>query len=143
MKLTDISNDINDWFSGCGPLSDIVVSSRIRLARNLAGHKFLSSCSVEDKAQILEKLKAVLMSVDLGDKVFYVSVDEESSLNRNFLVERHLISRHHALAKGPRGVIIARRESFTCGICHRTVDGMGRWHGLLLHGAFSRHGDSS
>jgi len=113
MKLTDISNDINDWFSGSGPLSDIVVSSRIRLARNLAGHKFLASCSAEEKAEILAQLKTVLMSLDLGDEVFYVSVDEESALNRNFLVERHLISRHHAMAKGPRGAVIARRESFT------------------------------
>jgi len=113
MKLTDISNDINDWFSGSGPLADIVVSSRIRLARNLAGHKFLASCSVEEKADILTKLKTVLMSLDLGDEVFYVSVDEESPLNRNFLVERHLISRHLAMAKGPRGAVVARRESFT------------------------------
>jgi protein arginine kinase len=113
MKLTDISHDINEWFSGSGPLADIVVSSRIRLARNLAGHRFLSRCSVEEKAEILEKLKSVLMSLDLGDEVFYVSVDQESDLARSFLVERHLISRHHAMATGPRGAIIARREFFT------------------------------
>jgi len=113
MKLSDISNDINDWFSGSGPLADIVVSSRIRLARNLAGHKFLNSCSNEEKAEILKRLKAVLLSLDLGDDVFYVSVDKAPSLNRDFLVERHLISRHHAMAKGPRGAVIARREFFT------------------------------
>ncbi len=113
MKLTDISNDINEWFSGSGPLSDIVISSRIRLARNLAGHKFLSHCSNAEKAEILKQLKEILLSLDLGDRVFYISVDKTSALNRNFLVERHLISRHHALAKGPRGVVIARREFFT------------------------------
>jgi protein arginine kinase len=113
MEWTDISRDINEWFSGVGPLADIVVSSRIRLARNLAGHRFLGQCSVEEKAGILEALKAVLMSLDLGDEVFYISVDQESDLNRNFLVERHLISRHHAMASGPRGAIIARREFFT------------------------------
>jgi protein arginine kinase len=113
MKLSDISNDINDWFSGSGPLADIVVSSRIRLARNLAGYKFLNSCSDTEKAEILKRLKAVLISLDLGDDVFYVSVDKAPTLNRDFLVERHLISRHHAMAKGPRGVVIARREFFT------------------------------
>jgi len=113
MKLTDISNDINEWFSGSGPLADIVISSRIRLARNLAGHKFLSHCSSAEKAEILKQLKEILLSLDLGDGVFYISVDKTSALNRNFLVERHLISRHHALAKGPRGVVIARREFFT------------------------------
>jgi len=113
MELTELSHDTDEWFNGTGPLADVVVSSRIRLARNLAGHRFLNSCSVEEKAEILEKLKSVLMALDLGDEVFYISVDQEPELTRNFLVERHLISRHHALASGPRGVVIARRESFT------------------------------
>jgi len=113
MKLTDISNDINEWFNGSGPLADIVVSSRIRLARNLAGHKFLSHCSNTEKSEILKKLRDVLMSLKLGDKIFYISVDKAPTLSRHFLVERHLISRHHAFGKGPRGVVIARKEFFT------------------------------
>ncbi len=113
MKLTDISNDINEWFNGSGPLADIVISSRIRLARNIAGYKFLSRCSNAEKSEILKKLRDVLMSLDLGDKVSYISVDKAPTLNRHFLVERHLISRHHAFGKGPRGVVIAQREFFT------------------------------
>jgi protein arginine kinase len=113
MKLTDISSNINEWFSGSGPLAEIVISSRIRLARNLARHKFLSRCSTAEKADILKKLKDILMSLDLGYKVFYVSVDKAPALDRNFLVERHLISRHHAFGKGPRGAVIAQQESFT------------------------------
>jgi len=113
MKLTDISRDINEWFDGSGPMSDIVISSRIRLARNLAGYKFLSRCSTQEREQTLQKLKQAVMSLDLGDKIFYISVDKASSLDRNFLVERHLISRHHAFGKGPRGAVIAQREFFT------------------------------
>ncbi len=113
MKLTDISDKLNEWFSGAGPMSDVVISSRVRLARNLAGHKFLSRCSNAEKSVILKKLKGVLMSLDLGDDVFYLSVDGAPVLNRRFLVERHLISQHHAFGKGPRGVVIARREFFT------------------------------
>ncbi len=113
MKLTDISNDINEWFSGSGPLSDVVISSRVRLARNLAGYKFLNKCSNNERKEILKKLKDVLMLLDLGDEVSYISVDEAPELNKRFLVERHLISRNHAFGKGPRGVIIAARESFT------------------------------
>lgn len=113
MKLTDISSDVSEWFNGSGPLSDVVISSRVRLARNLAGYKFLSRCSADDKAQILSKIKDVLMSLNLGGKVFYVSVDKADALDRHFLVERHLISRHHAFGKGPRGAVIARSQSFT------------------------------
>ncbi len=113
MKLTDLSNNINEWFDGSGPLADIVISSRIRLARNLAGYKFLSCCTVSEKSEILGKLRDVLMSLDLGDKVSYISVDQASDLDRDFLVERHLISRHHAFGKGPRGAVVAEHESFT------------------------------
>jgi len=113
MKLTDISNDINEWFDGSGPLADIVVSSRIRLARNIAGHKFLSHCSNNEKSEILKKLRDVLMSLDLGDKIFYISVDKAPTLSRHFLVERHLISRHHAFGNGLRGVVMAQKEFFT------------------------------
>ena len=113
MKLTDISSDVNEWFNGSGPLGDIVISSRIRLARNLAGYKFLSQCSTAEKTEILEKLRDVVMSLELGDKISYISVDKAADLDRDFLVERHLISRHHAFGKGPRGVVIAQREFFT------------------------------
>jgi len=113
MKLTDISGDVNEWFNDSGPLADIVISSRIRLARNLAGKNFLSKCNDEEKADILEQLRDVLITLDLGDKVFYISVDKASKLDRHFLVERHLISRHHAFGKGPRGAVIAQREFFT------------------------------
>jgi len=113
MKLTEISGDINTWFDGSGPMSDIVISSRIRLARNLAGHKFLSRCSVDEKRVILDKLKEALMSLEVCGRNFYISVDAASDMDKHFLVERHLISRHHAFGKGPRGVVVAEGESFT------------------------------
>ena len=72
MKLSDISSDINEWFNGTGPLADIVISSRIRLARNVEGHKFLSRCGDAEKSEILDHLKNVLMELDLSDKTFYL-----------------------------------------------------------------------
>ena len=38
MSIDDLTTSIGEWLRGTGPLSDIVVSSRVRLARNLAGH---------------------------------------------------------------------------------------------------------
>ena len=113
MKLSEISGNINEWFSGEGPLSDVVISSRVRLARNLAGYKFLAACSAAEKAEILKKLKDILMGLQLGDEIFYIGIDKAPALERRFLVERHLISQHHAFGKGPRGAVIARREFFT------------------------------
>jgi len=113
MKLTEISSNINNWFDGVGPMADIVISSRIRLARNLAGHMFLNRCSAEEKAAILTTLREALMSLDVGEQTSYISVDKASDLDRHFMVERHLISRHLAFGKGPRGVVIAQTEFFT------------------------------
>ena len=90
MKLNDISNDINEWFDGEGPHADIVISSRVRLARNLTGYNFLSRCSDTEKAEILEKLKTVLMSIDLGDKVIIVNyrINRMSQGDRHYLGKR-------------------------------------------------------
>ena len=45
MKLSDLTNHAGEWLRGNGPMSEIVISSRIRLARNVAGYPFLARCS--------------------------------------------------------------------------------------------------
>ena len=113
MRLNDLSSHISKWFDGSGPSADIVISSRIRLARNLAGYEFLSCLSAKRQAEILEKLKDTILSLDVGEDVFFVDVEDASSLEQDLLVERHLISYQHAHGKGPRGMVSAVGESFT------------------------------
>ena len=45
IKLSDLTGHAGEWLRGSGPMSEIVISSRIRLARNLAGHRFLARAS--------------------------------------------------------------------------------------------------
>jgi protein arginine kinase len=113
MMLNDMSKHISNWFDGSGPQADIVISSRIRLARNLARYRFLSRLTPESQADVLEKLKHAVMSVDMEEEVFFVDVQNISQTEKELLAERHLISRRHASGKGPRGVIIAVGESFS------------------------------
>ena len=113
MKLNEISDHISQWFDSSGPGGDIVISSRIRLARNLAGYEFRSSLSETSQAEILEKLKDVVLSLDLGEETSFVNITEADPLEQSLLVERHLISRQHAHDTGPRGVVLAANESFT------------------------------
>ena len=75
MKLENISRQISEWFDGKGPHSDIVISSRIRLARNLAGYEFLPRLTPERQEEILEKLKSAILSVDVGHEVFFIDVN--------------------------------------------------------------------
>ena len=112
MKLTDISSHITKWFDGSGLSSDIVISSRIRLARNLDGFNFLSCCDKEQKLEILNKIKEVLLSLKPLSNSFYVDVEKSAALEKSFLVERHLISRNLANNKGPRGIVVADDELF-------------------------------
>lgn len=113
MKLENISKQISKWFDGSGPHSDIVISSRIRLARNIAGYEFLPRLKPDRQAEILEKLKTAILSVNVGEEVFFVDVAESSTLEQDMMVERHLISHRHARGLGPRGAVIAGAESFT------------------------------
>lgn len=113
MRPSDLSDHVSGWFDGSGPGADIVISSRIRLARNVAGYEFLSCLEPDRQGRILELLKDAILSLDLDEKVFYVDINDSSTLEQDLLVERHLISRQHVLGSGPRGAIIAPNESFT------------------------------
>ena len=49
MSIDDLTKSTGEWLRGVGPMSDVVVSSRIRLARNLAEHPFLSTADATVK----------------------------------------------------------------------------------------------
>ena len=113
MILNDLADHISSWFDGSGPGADIVISSRIRLARNIAGYNFLPRLTHHDQQDILEKLKNIIMSLDIDAKMIFIDVEHASANQQDLLVERHLISRSHARLKGPRGVVIDLNESFS------------------------------
>ena len=52
MELEDLQSTSGEWLGGTGPDSDIVISSRIRLARNLSEFCFLSKASARDRGEI-------------------------------------------------------------------------------------------
>ncbi|MEO6809683.1 MAG: protein arginine kinase [Isosphaeraceae bacterium] len=109
MTFDDLTRTSGEWLRGTGPESDIVMCSRIRLARNLADFPFMSRASRGEKAEIEETIKRTLPKVD-GD-LHYVDVQTLSPLERQFLVERQLISRELAASEGPRGVAFGTREN--------------------------------
>ncbi len=112
MKLIDeIAKRVGPWLNDSGPMSDIVISSRIRLARNLADFPFLTKTDEGQRRQIYRFLYEKIMSTNLGAGVSFVDIDETPELDRQVLVERHLISRQHAEAEGSRGVAVSARET--------------------------------
>ena len=113
MKPADFCTHPSKWFGGQDKTCQVVISSRVRLARNLAGFEFLPCLSNDRRREVLEKLRDVMLSVKLDEPVFFVDIDQASDIERELLAERHLISPQHVRNKGARGAVIAAGESFT------------------------------
>lgn len=112
MTIDELTRTTGEWLRGVGPLADVVISSRIRLARNLTRYPFLSTASLSDKTAIYRAIVDEIPSVSAtDDDGFLVDVEQADELDRQVLVERHLISKQHAAGEGPRGVSIASDET--------------------------------
>lgn len=111
MKLSDLTNHAGEWLRGSGPMSDIVISSRIRLARNIAGFPFLSRASRHQRQVLETRIRDTILASEIAPQVLYVDLDNAPEIDRLLLVERHLISKPHAAAEGARGVAVAEDET--------------------------------
>jgi protein arginine kinase len=113
LEIDSLTHSSGEWLRGSGPDSDIVISSRIRLARNLAQFAFPNRADDDAKTQIEVMLRSHLDELRIGTKLSYVDVARLETLDRQFLVERQLISREHAEAHGSRGVGIGDAENLS------------------------------
>ena len=92
-------------------MSDVVLSSRIRLARNLADRPFLVSASQAERTQIYRTLVEEITQTPAGASAMIFDIDDLDPIDRRILVERHLISHQHACGEGSRGVTISPDET--------------------------------
>ncbi len=113
MDLDSLCRRSSEWLRGTGPESDIVISSRVRLARNLAKYPFAVRADETLRGEIERLLRDTLLKLPVGRKLSYVKVDELEELDRQLLVERQLISRELAEGRGPRGVCVSQEESLS------------------------------
>ncbi|MFH1860944.1 MAG: protein arginine kinase [bacterium] len=92
------------WLDGSGPLSEIVISSRIRLARNIARLPF--TCWAKDKylKEVITQVKSAVKNNPFLSNSVILDMENTDSMIRQFLVERHLISPEHA--KGKIGAVV-------------------------------------
>jgi len=110
MSLGDLDRRGGEWLRGQGADAEIVISSRIRLARNLVGYPFLLRAPDAQKREIVERVRAPLAALKLRSRHYYVDMDDADALLGSFLVERHLISRELQRGRGPRGVAFGSDE---------------------------------
>jgi protein arginine kinase len=92
-----------EWLRGEGESSDVVLSSRVRLARNLAGAPFAAKASKQNRLATLEACRAQILRSSIAERIVWVDLHETPPLDRSLLVERHLISKQHSKGKPGSG----------------------------------------
>src|SRR2546427_1030881 len=112
------------WLDASGPKASIVLSTRIRLARNLHGHVFSQRAGDADRTAVLTRVaEAGAASDRLGGAVTF-RLDELERADRQLLHERHLVSKELAgldrearprpgaalLVQGPVGVMVNEED---------------------------------
>ena len=111
MRMRKLAGAPSEWLKGTGPKSDIVISSRIRLARNLVQFPFLARATTEQKRRVLEIIHETLADVELTSTLTFFTLDALEAVDRNLLVERHLISKELAEGDWPRAVAFCDTET--------------------------------
>lgn len=97
-----------------GPNDRIVFSSRVRLARNLKSHPFPGHAKKADRIKAYEILFPAIRSLpQMGPEAFAESLEKLTALDKQILVERHLVSREHAAKGAGSGLILNREETLS------------------------------
>ena len=103
---------MSNWYLQNGKDSDVVISSRVRLVRNLNGFKFLSKCLKEEQEKILEKIKEIVHSLGYGLK--YLKLEDLDDVTKLSLLEKHLISPEFVMNNNAKKAIIVNDEENIC-----------------------------
>ncbi|MBI5864204.1 MAG: protein arginine kinase [Planctomycetes bacterium] len=109
--LDEVARRAGEWLRGVGPMHEIVISTRVRLARNIRGFFFLSRADREMRQAICDAAVRALKKAAGLENYAFVDVDALDELDRKLLVERQLISRQHADGVGARMVAFDLTEA--------------------------------
>lgn len=109
MKLAQIMSNAGEWLCGEGPHRQVVVSSRIRIARNLTRRPFPGWAKRAERTETLELIRPEVEALaEMADSCA-PNLTELTHLERQVLMEKHLISREHA-AKGAGSAVVINGE---------------------------------
>jgi protein arginine kinase len=111
MKVDDLINQKGEWLKGTGPEGDVIVSSRVRLARNLNRFPFPGRANDSVRREVEEYLRSRVEKAMKDGSVGYFPMSGLDPVDRQVLMERHLVSRDHAMGNHSRGVAISRNET--------------------------------
>jgi len=108
MNLHDYLSPPHEVAQRKGPHDKIVMSSRVRLARNLRGTAFPTWAKKPERVRIFETVRRAVESLPEMAGAFSESMESLSPLDKQILIERHLISREHAARGVGSGLVLSR-----------------------------------
>lgn len=111
MRFSTLIKHPADWMTGAGVDNSIVLTSRIRLARNLAHHPFPGWAKKGQRREVMESLQPAVEALPLMKDGFSKELEDLDSVHKQVMVERHLISREHAARGEGSAAVIERRQS--------------------------------
>src|SRR6476659_5490946 len=113
MKFSSMLSTAGEWLRGEGPHHQVVISSRVRLARNLRNRAFPGWAKKAERTSILEQIRSRVEELPEMQDAFSEGLQDLAALDKQVLVERHLISREHAAKGAGSAVVVNRRQTLS------------------------------
>jgi protein arginine kinase len=110
MHIEDMIKQPASWLLASGGENEIVLSSRVRLARNIENHRFTHRAKGEELKAILDEALASATETGTFHDSAYFAMGDVASINRQFFVERHLVSTEFLASSSNRGLIVNGSE---------------------------------
>ena len=111
MKIAPLFDSQSELTDGSGSKCAIVLTTRVRLARNLAGQPFPGWAKESQRSAMMAEGMEAVSRLSQMKKGLSLTLEELTDLEKQILVERHLISRELSNAKRGAGVVISRDQS--------------------------------
>ncbi len=113
MRFSTLVKHPADWMTGKGRDNSVVITSRIRLARNLNGVSFPGWAKKQERKRIMEMILPEVVALPEMENGFAKELCELDSLDKQVMVERHLISREQAARSEGCAAVVNRKQSLS------------------------------
>lgn len=94
-----------EWFCNTGPHADCVISTRVRLARNLIDRQFPFKASLLERKKIFGEITEAINKVPQCKDFATLNFSQTDKVNQQFLFENRVVSRDLITLEGDRGVV--------------------------------------
>lgn len=110
MQLDDFINNTGQWLKGIGAHANIVMSSRVRLARNLTKKPFPNKARKKELHEIMASIQKVIEETDHFKNSIFFKINDLDNVDKQFLIERHLMSHEHAANPEGKALVVSPEE---------------------------------